>query len=63
MSDHVKFGVSDYVQRAKRSSSRRSKPLGGAVVSRGRRRTVSSLAQRVRGQVSALPEHLSLSVH
>ena len=47
MFDHVKFGVSDYAA-SKAFFLKALEPLGVAVVWRGRRRTVSSLAQRVR---------------
>jgi len=47
MFDHVKFGVSDYAA-SKAFFLKALEPLGVAVVSGGRRRTVSSLAQRVR---------------
>ena len=45
MFDHVKFGVSDYAA-SKAFFLKALEPLGVAVVSEGRRRTVSSLAQR-----------------
>jgi hypothetical protein len=47
MFDHVKFGVSDYAA-SKAFFLKALQPLGVTVVSEGRRRTVSSLAQRVR---------------
>ena len=47
MFDHVKFGVSDYAA-SKAFFLKALEPLGVAVVQEGRRRTVSTLASKVR---------------
>ena len=47
MFDHIKFGVSDYAA-SKAFFLKALEPLGVLLSRRGRRRTVSSLAQRVR---------------
>ena len=49
MFDHVKFGVNDHAA-SKTFFLKALEPLGAAVVSEGRRRTVSSLDQTVRLQ-------------
>ena len=65
MFDHVKFGVSDYAA-SKAFFLKALEPLGVAVVRRGRRRTVSSLAQEGKAslclyQTEEKPAHLHLA--